>query len=191
VLEDKSQQRGKRRADNIEKGSSAISPVFHITLLYRTILQTYWAFSFLVRPTALSTQKAIMPRQNATNWSRREERNLERFLWRYRKLSWKARSRVYYRRYRISRSGESLRGKQNELRRRYSIDELPALSIASDEVRRQAVMARRWRACSEPLAPLPVIVLRAPDLEILRTLELFRQLRLSSKRPTIDALNLR
>lgn len=132
-----------------------------------------------------------MPRQNATNWSRREERNLERFLWRYRKLTWKARSRVYYRRYRISRSGESLRGKQNELRRRYSIDELPALSIASAEVRRQAVMARRWRACSEPLPPLPVIVLRAPDLEILRTLEMFRQLRLSSKRPTIDALNMR
>ncbi|KAK5805894.1 hypothetical protein VI817_000152 [Penicillium citrinum] len=132
-----------------------------------------------------------MSRQNSTNWSRREERNLEPFLWRYRRLSWKARSRVYYRKYRISRSGESLRGKRNELRRRYSIDHLPALSVASDAERRQAVMARRGKSSLETLAPLPVIVLRTPNIKVVHTLNMLRQLRASSNRPAKGIFNMR
>jgi len=132
-----------------------------------------------------------MSRQNSTNWSRREERNLEPFLWRHRRLSWKARSRAYYREYRISRSGESLRGKRNELRRRYSINHLPALSVASDAEKRQAVMARRWESSLETLAPLPVIVLRTPNIKVVHTLNMLRQLRISSNRPAIDISNMR
>lgn len=59
-----------------------------------------------------------MSRENTVRWSQAEERNLLPWLSRHRKLSWKARSRAYFRQYRIFRSGESLRGKQNDLRRK-------------------------------------------------------------------------
>lgn len=59
-----------------------------------------------------------MPRENTLRWSQAEEKNLLPWLSRHRKLSWKARSRAYFKQYLIFRSGESLRGKQNDLRRK-------------------------------------------------------------------------
>lgn len=59
-----------------------------------------------------------MPRDNTISWSQSEEENLLPWLSRHRELSWKARSNAYFKQYRRRRSGESLRGKQNQILRK-------------------------------------------------------------------------
>ena len=59
-----------------------------------------------------------MTRGNAIAWSQAEEDNLDQWLMKYPKLSWRKRAAAYFRDFHLRRIGESLRGKRNLLRRR-------------------------------------------------------------------------
>lgn len=52
-------------------------------------------------------------------------------------------------------------------------------------------MARRGKSSLETLAPLPVIVLRTPNIKVVHTLNMLRQLRISSNRPAKGIFNMR
>jgi hypothetical protein len=59
-----------------------------------------------------------MPRGNAIGWSQSEADNLLPWLSRNEKLSWEAKSRAYFRQYRLVRTVESLRGKKYQILRK-------------------------------------------------------------------------
>ncbi|KAJ5500685.1 hypothetical protein N7453_009736 [Penicillium expansum] len=52
-------------------------------------------------------------------WSLSEEENLHPWLLQHRGMSWKAKSKAYFRQFGLKRTGESLRGKQNYLSREH------------------------------------------------------------------------
>jgi hypothetical protein len=59
-----------------------------------------------------------MPRGNAIGWSQPEADNLLPWLSRNEELSWEAKSRAYFRQYRLVRTVESLRGKKYQILRK-------------------------------------------------------------------------
>ena len=126
--------------------------------------------------------RSAMAGRNVVAWSRSEEKNLPIWLKKHQGLSWKERSKEYFRQYQIHRTDESLRGKLNELRRRRSsTGNLSGVSIERARVMaRRGPIARRRTICSGSPSPLPTIVLRVPDLKVKRALERVRRRRSSS-----------
>lgn len=120
-----------------------------------------------------------MAGRNATAWSRSEEENLQSWLAQHQGLSWKERSKEYFRQYQIYRTDESLRGKLNELRRRRRLTgNLSRVLIERARVvARRGSSVRRWTVSSGLPPPLPTIVLRVPDLKVKRVLERVRRRR--------------
>lgn len=79
-----------------------------------------------------------MPRGNAIGWSQSEADNLLPWLSRNEKLSWEAKSRAYFRQYRLVRTVESLRGKKYQiLRKQLGRQRMSASNRAR----------RSWRQC--------------------------------------------
>jgi hypothetical protein len=114
-----------------------------------------------------------MARGEAINWSRSEEQNLQSWLFQHRKLSWKARSKAYFRQYRLRRSGESLRCKQNDLRRRSRLRKTPEAAWSQPALRRTMLQRRRTAA------PPTQAARQASSPEMSRLLERIRELEVS------------
>ena len=113
-----------------------------------------------------------MPRDNVVPWSPSEEQNLLPWLSRNRKLSWKAKAKAYSRQHLINRSGESLRGKQNHLRRKRRLAR--RISHSSNLFRRRRPHAQRRRVPVQLPMSLPVLTMNAPNREVGQLLESFR-----------------
>lgn len=110
-----------------------------------------------------------MARGDAITWPEWEEKNLPHWLFQHRKLSWKARSKAYFRQYRIKRSGESLRGKQNDLRRRSRMQNEPVTPQPQATPRRTLLPHRH------ATASLPSFTLHDSSLKVYRLLEAIRE----------------
>lgn len=113
-----------------------------------------------------------MPRENTVRWSRTEEKNLLPWLSRNQMLSWKARSRAYFKEHGILRSGESLRGKQNDLRRKLQRAVRYGASPATHAIRQ---FQHREQPGISGLAPsFPIWAQRTPEFNERLLLEYFR-----------------
>lgn len=90
-----------------------------------------------------------MPRGNAIGWSQSEADNLLPWLSRHRELSWEARSRAYFRQYRVVRTVESLRGKKYQILRKQLEQRRPPVPSGTKRCRRQYRLRRGRRELPE------------------------------------------
>ena len=103
-----------------------------------------------------------MPRGNAIAWSPAEEDNLDLWLLKYPKLSWRKRAAVYFREFHLKRTGESLRGKRNQLRRRRSLSKNTSASrLRMNRIAASQTIAHPDSAPQLPVPRLPVSRLSA------------------------------
>lgn len=110
----------------------------------------------------------IMPRGNAIGWSQSEADNLLPWLSRNQELSWEAKSRAYFRQYRLVRTVESLRGKKYQiLRKRLGRQRTPVSSRAQRSWR-QYRLRREPRELPE--SP-PILRLGNSDPELWRRVQ--------------------
>ena len=113
----------------------------------------------------------IMPRGNAIGWSQSEADNLLPWLSRHRGLSWEARSRAYFRQYRVFRTVESLRGKKYQILRKQLERQRPPVLYGTKRYRRQYRLRREPHELSE--SP-PILRLGDPDPELWRRVQRLR-----------------
>lgn len=107
-------------------------------------------------------------------WSLSEEENLHPWLLQHRGMSWKAKSKAYFRQFGLKRTGESLRGKRNYLLREYRAMQ-KRLSEASQSGKRQP-RVRREEALRIFLASPPIFTPRASSATAHHLLHAMQQL---------------
>ena len=112
-----------------------------------------------------------MPRGNAIGWSQSETDNLLPWLSRHRGLSWEARSRAYFRQYRVFRTVESLRGKKYQILRKQLEQRRPPVLYGSKRYRRQCRLQRKPNKLPE--SP-PTLRLGDPDPELWKEVQRLR-----------------
>ncbi|KAJ5531387.1 hypothetical protein N7527_004780 [Penicillium freii] len=112
-------------------------------------------------------------------WSLPEEENLHAWLLQHRGMSWKAKSKAYFRQFGLKRTGESLRGKRNYLLREYHAMQ-KTLSEASQSGEHQP-QVRREEALRIFLPSPPISTPRASRAKTHHLLHAMQQLAASER----------
>ncbi|KAJ5365293.1 hypothetical protein N7517_008179 [Penicillium concentricum] len=119
-------------------------------------------------------------------WSLSEEENLYPWLLQHREMSWKAKSKAYFRQFGLKRTGESLRGKRNYLLREYRAIQ-KRLSKASQSGKRQP-RVRREEAPRSFLPSPPIFTPRASSAKTRHLLHAIQQRTVPERRFITRAL---